>query len=210
MATDLHATLAAADIAGPYVLVGHSVGGTYNMIFAARYPAEVVGMVLLDSATPEQFTALPNYPAFYSTYRRVSGVLPTLARLGIGRIVAATQFAGLPAQARQQEQAFAATARDFRGMNDEWSQLPTAFTQAKALTTFGAKPLIVLTASKAQEAGWADAQDKLALLSTDSVHRTIDGATHAELLVDKRFARQSSTAIVQVVAAARTHAALTR
>jgi len=167
-------------------------------------------MVLLDSATPEQFTALPNYPAFYSTYRRVSGVLPTLARLGIGRTVAATQFAGLPAQARQQEQAFAATARDFRGMNDEWSQLPTAFTQAKALTTFGAKPLIVLTASKAQEAGWADAQDKLALLSTDSVHRTIDGATHAELLVDKRFARQSSSAIVQVVAAARTHAALTR
>jgi pimeloyl-ACP methyl ester carboxylesterase len=210
LATDLHATLAAAGVNGPYVLAGHSVGGTYNMIFAARYPAEVAGMVLLDSATPEQFTALPNYPAFYSAYRRVSGVLPTLARLGIGRIVAATQFSGLPAQARQQEQAFAATARDFRGMNDEWSQLPTAFTQAKALTTFGAKPLIVLTASKDQEAGWSDAQDKLALLSTNSVHRTIDGATHAELLVDQRFAQQSSTAIVQVVAAARTHAALAR
>jgi len=210
LATDLHALLAAADIAGPYVLAGHSVGGTYNMIFAARYPAEVAGMVLLDSATPEQFTALPNYPAFYSTYRRVSGVLPTLARLGIGRIVAATQFAGLPARARQQEQAFAATARDFRGMNDEWSQLPTAFTQAKALGTFGAKPLIVLTGSEDQEAGWSDAQDKLALLSTNSVHRSLDGATHAELLADKRFAQQSSTAIVQVVAAARTHAALTR
>jgi pimeloyl-ACP methyl ester carboxylesterase len=210
LATDLHATLATAGVGGPYVLAGHSVGGTYNMIFAARYPAEVAGMVLLDSATPEQFTALPNYPAFYATYRRVSGVLPTLARFGIGRVVAATQFAGLPTQARQQEQAFAATAREFRGMNDEWSQLPTAFTQAKALTSFGAKPLIVLTAGQGQDAGWSDAQDKLALLSTNSVHRTIDGATHAELLVDKRYAQQSSTAIVQVVAAARTHAALTR
>jgi len=42
------------------------------------------------------------------------------------------------------------------------------------------------------------------------VHRTIQAATHADLLVDKRFAEQSSTAIVEVVAAARTHAALAR
>jgi hypothetical protein len=70
--------------------------------------------VLLDSATPEQFTALPNYPGCYSTDRHVSGVLPTLARLGVGRIVAATQSAGLPAQARQHEQAFAATAGQAR------------------------------------------------------------------------------------------------
>jgi pimeloyl-ACP methyl ester carboxylesterase len=208
LATDLHGTLAAAGVNGPYVLAGHSVGGTYNMIFAARYPTEVAGMVLLDSATPEQFTALPKYPAFYSTYRRVSGVLPTLARLGIGRVAATTQFSGLPTGARQQEQAFAATAREFGGMNDEWSQLPAAFTQAKALTTLGAKPLIVLTAGKGQEAGWSDAQDKLALLSSNMVHRTIDDATHAELLVNQRYADQSSAAIVEVVSAARTHIAL--
>jgi pimeloyl-ACP methyl ester carboxylesterase len=210
LATDLHATLAAAGVAGPYVLAGHSVGGTYNMVFAARYPAEVAGMALVDSATPEQFTALPNYPGFYSAYRRVSGVLPILARLGIGRVVAATQFSGLPTQARRQEQAFAATASEFRGMNDEWSQLPTTFTQAKALTTFDAKPLVVLTAGQGQEAGWSAAQDKLALLSTNSVHRTIQAATHAELLVDQRFAQQSSTAILEVVTAARTHSTLTR
>ena len=208
LASDLHALLAAAGVAGPYVLAGHSVGGTYNMIFAARYSDEVAGMVLLDSATPEQFTVLPNYPSFYSTYRRVSGVLPTLARIGIGRVVAATQFAGLPAQARSQEQAFAATARDFRGMNDEWSELPTAFTQAKALTTFGAKPLFVLTAAQDQETGWAAAQDKLALLSTNSVHRTIPDASHADLLTDSRNAAQSSTAIIGVVTAIRHHAPL--
>jgi hypothetical protein len=42
------------------------------------------------------------------------------------------------------------------------------------------------------------------------VHRTIHAASHADLLVEKRFADQSSTAIVDVVAAARTHAALPR
>ena len=78
------------------MLAGHSIGGTYDMIFAARYPAEVAGMVLLDSATPEQFTALPKYPGFYSMYRRASGLLPALARVGVGRLAATVQFAGLP------------------------------------------------------------------------------------------------------------------
>jgi len=208
LATDLHAVLTEAGVGGPYVLAGHSVGGTYDMVFAARYPSEVAGMVLLDSATPEQFTALPDYSRFYSTYRRVSGALPTLARLGVGRVAAVTQFTGLPARARSQEQAFAATARDFRGMNDEWSQLPTAFRQAKALTTLGAKPLVVLTAGRGQDRGWSAAQDKLARLSTNSLHRTVTGATHEELLVDRRFAAESSTAIGEVVAAVRSHAAL--
>jgi pimeloyl-ACP methyl ester carboxylesterase len=208
LASDLHAALDSANIDGPYVLAGHSVGGTYNMIFAARYPAEVAGMVLLDSATPEQFTALPNYPGFYSTYRRAAGLLPTLARFGIGRIAAGAQFAGLPSQARHQEQAFAATARDFRGQRDEWSELPTAFKQAKALTTFGAKPLVVITADKGQEPGWSAAQDKLATLSSNTAHRVIRGATHSELLVNRNYAEGSSTAIDDVVAAVRTRSPL--
>ena len=208
LATDLHATLASAHIAGPYVLAGHSVGGTYNMIFAARYPTEVAGMVLLDSATPEQFTALPNYPTVYSTYRRVSGLLPALARLGFARVAATTQFGSLPAQARNQERSFYATAGEFRGLNDEWSELPTVFSQAKALTTFGAKPLIVITATRGQESGWPAAQDKLATLSTNSVHRTIRGADHVALLDDRGFAVESSAAIDDVVAAARSHSEL--
>ena len=208
LATDLHALLAAAKIEGPYVLAGHSVGGTYNLVFAARYPAEVAGMVLLDSATPEQFTALPEYSAVYSMYRRVSGLLPVAARLGLGRVVAATGFGGLPASARDQERSFA-TARDLSGQRDEWSELPTVFDQAKALVSFGAKPLVVITAGDGQQAGWSAAQDKMATLSTNSVHRTIHGADHAALLDDQKFARYSSTAVNQVVTSVRDHAALT-
>jgi pimeloyl-ACP methyl ester carboxylesterase len=48
LADDLRAGLEAAGIAGPYILVGHSMAG-YNMrLFANRHPAEVVGMVLVD------------------------------------------------------------------------------------------------------------------------------------------------------------------
>jgi pimeloyl-ACP methyl ester carboxylesterase len=205
VAADLHATLAKAHVGGPYVLAGHSIGGTYDMIFAARYPSEVAGVVLLDSATPEQFTALPKYPGFYSMYRRASGLLPTLARVGVGRLAATMQFTGLPSRDRDQERAFAATARDFRGQRDEWSELPTVFNQAKALTTLGSTPLVVVTAEQGQDPGWPAAQDKLATLSTNSAHRTVRGATHIALLVDRRFAAESSLAITDVVTAARLH-----
>ncbi len=205
VAADLHATLAKAHVDGPYVMAGHSIGGTYNLIFAAHYPSEVAGMVLLDSATPEQFTALPNYPSFYSMYRRASGLLPTLARVGIGRLAATVQFAGLPTRDRDQERAFAATARDFDGQRDEWSELPTVFNQAKALTTLGSTPLVIVTAGQGQDPGWAEAQDKLATLSTNRAHRIVRGATHIALLLDRPFAAESSRAITDVVTAARLH-----
>jgi pimeloyl-ACP methyl ester carboxylesterase len=46
---DLHALLRAADIPGPYVMVGHSAGGLVVRLYASTYPEDVVGMVLLDS-----------------------------------------------------------------------------------------------------------------------------------------------------------------
>jgi pimeloyl-ACP methyl ester carboxylesterase len=53
-AGELHALLDAIHVKGPYVVVGHSYGGMVSRAFAARYPKEVVGMVLLDaSSEPE-------------------------------------------------------------------------------------------------------------------------------------------------------------
>jgi pimeloyl-ACP methyl ester carboxylesterase len=46
---DLHALLRAADLPGPYVLVGHSAGGLVVRLYASTWPDEVAGMVLVDS-----------------------------------------------------------------------------------------------------------------------------------------------------------------
>jgi pimeloyl-ACP methyl ester carboxylesterase len=54
IARELHVALANAHIAPPYILVGHSLGGPYNRVFAGMYPAEVSGMVLIDP-TQEEF-----------------------------------------------------------------------------------------------------------------------------------------------------------
>ena len=52
IATDLHTLLHRGQVPGPYVLAGHSFGGLYTLTFAARYPGEVAGMVLVDSTAP--------------------------------------------------------------------------------------------------------------------------------------------------------------
>ncbi|HEV2707247.1 MAG TPA: alpha/beta hydrolase [Pyrinomonadaceae bacterium] len=51
---ELHALLAAAKVPAPYVLVGHSLGGMLARVYASYYPAEVVGMVLVDSAHEDE------------------------------------------------------------------------------------------------------------------------------------------------------------
>lgn len=54
VARDLHAALEAAGEKPPYLLVAHSRGGLYNMIFAGLYKDEIAGMVLADSSHPDQ------------------------------------------------------------------------------------------------------------------------------------------------------------
>jgi len=53
---ELRELLAAQEVPPPYVLVGHSFGGTYMELFARSYPDEVAGLVLVDSR-PGEFLA---------------------------------------------------------------------------------------------------------------------------------------------------------
>ena len=46
---DLHRLLAAAGEPAPYVVVGHSLGGMIARMFAAQYPKETAGLILVDS-----------------------------------------------------------------------------------------------------------------------------------------------------------------
>jgi pimeloyl-ACP methyl ester carboxylesterase len=54
VARDLHAALQAAGEKPPYVMVAHSRGGLYNLIFAGLYRDEIAGMVFADSSHPDQ------------------------------------------------------------------------------------------------------------------------------------------------------------
>ncbi len=57
--TEWHDALAAAGVPGPYLLVGHSVGGLFTLLYARTYPDQVAGMVLVDATPPAFATLLP-------------------------------------------------------------------------------------------------------------------------------------------------------
>ena len=199
-AKDLRSLLATAGETGPFVLVGHSTGGTYAMTYAARYPEQVAGLVLLDSSSPYQLTNVAAYPGQYAVMRRALALVPTLARFGVARLAPAPH---LPAPAGAQVQALTSTAKAARNGRDEISVAPDVFAQAQALTTLGNRPLAVLTTSESLSGtGWAGAQDELAALSTDRIHRTVD-STHAGLLEDKAPAAESVRAVNEVLSAVR-------
>jgi pimeloyl-ACP methyl ester carboxylesterase len=194
LATDLHTLLERAGVPGPYVLVGHSSGGPYVRVFAAQYPDEVAGMVLLDAQPSDVFTALPGYPGVYATFRTVATISPSLARIGLLGLLL-----GLPA-----DQSTVAVAR---GARDEVFALPTVLRQSSALTSLGDRSLVVVTAVAEAPAGWLAAQDSLPRLSTVSVHRVMANATHNSLIsgVD---APASTQAILDVLSSIRTGTAL--
>ena len=206
-AADLHALLAAAGETGPFVLAGHSIGGPYAMTYADRYPGEVAGMVLLDSTSPHQFDAIPSYPVQYALMRRAYGVLPSLARLGLGVVLAGSH---LPADDAAPVDAMSASPRAGRNARDELSMLPVVFRQARALTTLGDRPLVVLTsAENARDTdGWTEAQARMAELSSNAVIREA-AASHAGMVEDPDGAAASVQAIASVVRAVRTGTALT-
>jgi pimeloyl-ACP methyl ester carboxylesterase len=204
-AHDLHTLLTMAGEHGPYLMVGHSIGGTYALTYAAEYPQQVAGMVLLDSSSPEQFTAIPSYSGQYAVIHRVEALMPTLSRLGVGRVVAAVTSSHLPTAAADQVTALTTSAQGARSASGEWQVLPNLFRQAQALTTFGNRPLVVLTASGSQQTeGWSAAQDRLAALSTSSVHQVVD-STHLGLLEDQHGSAAAVAAIDHVLAADRSH-----
>jgi pimeloyl-ACP methyl ester carboxylesterase len=67
---ELHALLQAADVPGPYVLAGHSLGGFFSRLYAATYPDEVIGLVLVDAFSERLETILP--PEKYDALKRLN------------------------------------------------------------------------------------------------------------------------------------------
>jgi pimeloyl-ACP methyl ester carboxylesterase len=87
IATELHALLGAASVAGPFVLVGHSNGGLYTRMFAGMYPDEVVGMVLADPTPVDLFERLPGPAAAMTGFGQQARTFQMLAQFGVVRLV---------------------------------------------------------------------------------------------------------------------------
>ena len=196
---DLHELLRRSGEPGPYVLVGHSMGGFDMRLFADRYPDEVSGMVLVDPSSEEQWA-------------RFTPILPRLAtidasyQLPIFRRCARTPQAQecVPRDNPAFDSALNATLRQFAGRASTWETMDSELASEepldraelrKAQRSCGAMPLIVLTGGAqfkqyqkliglsdsqvvAAQHAWSAMHDTLAACSSRGINRQIPGAGH--------------------------------
>jgi pimeloyl-ACP methyl ester carboxylesterase len=192
---ELHTLLANAHEPGPYVLVGHSMGGFTVLVYAQDYPAEVAGVVLVDAQDlPAAAGAAPR-PAPTPGEHSLASVL---ARLGLMRLLAAPlgSVQHLPEGVKQASTAFAVAPRGVQAFANEGMGIAEGGAQAKAVTTLGALPLIVLSRGKEQDAKHTAAQTSLLQLSTAS-QQLFAGQSGHRIMIEQPEA--AVAAIVQMV-----------
>lgn len=204
IATDLHTLLHRGHVPGPYVLAGHSFGGLYVATFAARHPDEVAGMVLVDSAAPAVDATPPAPGSSYDAMGRLSAMVSASARLGLGRLYGHLSYGSLPPRSQDEARASAATASHAGSTVDEYAAAASSMHQARSLEDFAAKPLVVLTAGRGHDGQWMAAQNRMATLSSNSLHTVVAGASHASLIDHERDAAAVTRAIREVVTSVRT------
>ena len=146
----------------------------------------------------------------YEKTRRMGAVIPWLTRLGVIRLINFyPAHPDLPSQQRAQIEAFNSSTRQGATTVEEFSATPQTNAQVRSTQSLGDKPLAVITAGE-QSSDWLEMQEELAALSSDSVHRVVEGATHESLLYDKGDSQVTSATIEQVVDAGRTDQPLAR
>jgi pimeloyl-ACP methyl ester carboxylesterase len=168
---DLQELLQRAPVAGPYVLVGHSIGREYVRIFTSKFPSEVAGVVLVDSSHPDQREPpmmLSPITRMHKHVRQLACfVLPIVTRLGVIRLVMHNTPVYVPPEFSSQQ---SATERAMRNQRvkaveaeaaqgcaatengairpDKGSGDPETDEAARSAGTLGDRPLIVLTAGQ--------------------------------------------------------------
>ncbi len=168
---DLHELLQRAPVAGPYVFVGHSIGGEYVRVFTATFPSEVAGVVLVDSTHPDQreppimLSPINRMPKF--ARRLLCSALPIMERFGVIRVLmrntpvyvppqfSSEQSAAARAMRNQRVKAFeteaaqgCAATEDGTVRPDKGSGDPEVDQAARNAGNLGDRPLVVLTAGK--------------------------------------------------------------
>ena len=215
---DLDALLQKAGVPGPYVVVGHSLGGMYSRLYAGTHPDRVVGLVLVDPR-PEEFTremeaigrkadASGAIGLLYPVLQR-TGLLRGFAHLGGARVIAGTGVDNMTEQDRGALVALTLRPALLKAAMNEGEQLPELETALRNVGALGEMPLVVLSHSvpfpfmsgKPEEI-WQRLQAQTAGLSTRGRLEAVSGAGH-NVMVDRPDAVVQ--AIRDVVEAARTH-----
>ena len=195
---ELHSLLQKANVPGPYVMVGHSLGGASVRVFVHDYPSDVAGVVLIESMNPGQATQ-PHIEAqsHSNPQSQPFSLQAALARFGIARLVVKlpTIATSMPAGQEAYYPLFV-RPQSLQTADNELQGMAASLAQADAVKTFGDLPLIVLTGKLNNRPGWQKWQTELLQLSSNSEQLFAQNSGHI-IQVDEPEA--TVAAILQMV-----------
>jgi pimeloyl-ACP methyl ester carboxylesterase len=217
MADELHTLLKNAGVPGPYVLVGHSLGGMNARVYAGTYPDEVVGIVLVDSSHEEAYAKLPKEALDNANKTKIEHQeARPLALLGMQRLFKnKDNYTWLPPDVRGAYMSVESRTETFITLDDEYLSFGESVRQAReAAPMTKSLPLFVLAATEqfnSLPAGvreqtkltWLGLQEELASRSDDSVFHLVEGSDHSIQCNDHRG--EVADAVRRVVEAVRGH-----
>jgi pimeloyl-ACP methyl ester carboxylesterase len=173
IADELHTLLTNAGIAGPYVLVGHSLGGKNVRMFALQHPDQVAGMVLVDARS--EYVDANTSPAEEQAFQQNIAAQASQFRLGrsvgLVRLIGASLWGGpaMPRATRTEGVLLTTSQRAVDAQTAEGLERAADDVQLQAAPALGDRPLIVLASEQNMTATpyWAEAQRRQAALSTN-------------------------------------------
>jgi len=156
IAFELRSLLAQAGVPPPYVLVGASAGGFPVRIFADRFPAEVAGVVLVDSSDPDaERLGAPRNPA--QGVQKWEILLPLMHQFGALRLGLRLEVPRPPSFSpdawdellylRERMNSWRALLRE----GEAWAE---SADQVRKCADLGTRPLLVLSGSRDADAAW--------------------------------------------------------
>ena len=185
---DLERLLAHLGEPGPFIVCGHSMAGLHVRLFAARNPARVVGVVLVDATTPEAMDSkvVSGFVEHFGRASRLAawgagvGLLGPLAGGGLGDAIGLEGAAGTEKRwafadaghnhwAAREVESWAASARQARRAGGFPAGLPVA---------------VILAGGPAERGGLRAFQSAPARASDHGKIENVAGASHATMLND--------------------------
>jgi len=184
---ELELLLRNANVPGPYVLAGHSIGGYYIRLFASRHMDEVKGLVFIDSSHEKQGELL-NQPMSLTDKvmnKVMEEVMYSAIRVGVARAVMTFDPAllGMPTENLNYNKGLllSQTFEQTNKVEDMNAALQSA-SQVGAVRDLSNIPIRVLTAQSsidgAGDMDWLGWQKDIANLSTNSKQITVANTSH--------------------------------
>jgi pimeloyl-ACP methyl ester carboxylesterase len=177
IAEDLHVLLEKAGERPPYILVGHSLGGLNMWAFANRYTGEAAGLILVDSAHPQEQIVFP--------WRERARLLFLRAALPFGLPRWRGWCGGRDGEIRSVKAAITCQPRYQQSYYEQWAAMPAYMEAARKLTPLRDTPVILITrdpqrhgADKDGEEQWQQWQRDLSRISSNSRIVTAKGSDH--------------------------------